>query len=93
MQIDKTADIPTIVAEEIRLAQLADIPATDQPGYVADRIRSRIAGCREYTRKRQMPPAVRAAEIRRRFDGTNIAALSVEFDLSQRRIGQIVNSK
>ena len=91
--MQENADVPMLVAEEIRLAQIAQIPATDQPNYVADRIRRRISGCLEYTRKRSMSPSARAAEIKRRFDGSNAAELAREFDLSMRRIQQIVNKR
>jgi hypothetical protein len=84
-------DIPTVVEEEMRLARLANIPADDMPRYVADRIRLRIAGAVSYTRKRQGSPAQRAAEIRRKFTGDNIAELAREFDLTPNRIRQIVN--
>lgn len=86
-------DIPSVVEEEMRLARLANIPADDQPRYVADRIRLRIAGRAEYTRKRSMSPAQRAAEIRRRFTGNNIDELAREFDLTTKRIRQIVSDR
>lgn len=90
---DDSDDIPTVVEEEMRLARLANIPPDDQPRYVADRLRLRIAGRVEYTRKRSMSPAQRAAEIRRRFTGNNIDELAREFDLTTKRIRQIVNDR
>lgn len=86
-------DIPALVAEEMRQARIANIPVDDQPRYVADRIRLRIAGSVEYTRKRSMSPSARAAEIKRRFRGDNIEELAKDFDLTTRRVRQILNEK
>lgn len=86
-------DIPSVVEEEMRQARIANIPLDDQPRYVADRIRLRIAGRVEYTRKRAMSPAQRAADIRSRFTGNNIDELSKETGLTPRRIRQIVNER
>lgn len=85
-------DIPSIVAEEIAAAHQAGVLPTDQPSYVANRLRQRIAGSAEYTRKRPMSPAQRSAEIKRRFNGRNFAELAREFDVTQRRVRQIVGS-
>jgi Mor family transcriptional regulator len=86
-------DIPSVVEEEMRQARIANIPLDDQPRYVADRIRLRIAGRVEYTRKRAMSPTQRAAEIRSRFTGNNIDELARDFDLTTKRIRQIVNER
>lgn len=86
-------DIPSVVEEEMRQARIANIPLDDQPRYVADRIRLRIAGRVEYTRKRAISPSQRAAEIRRRFTGNNIDELAKEFDLTTRRVKQILFEK
>lgn len=86
-------DIPELVYQEMQAAQASNIPPADQPRYVADRIRQRIGGAHEYTRKRPMSPAQRAAEIRRRFNGRNLPELAKEFDLSLRRAQQIVFQK
>lgn len=92
MPIDRSPeDIPEVVAEEIAAAHQAGIPPPDQPAYVADRIRLRIAGSVEYTRKRPLSPARRAELIVARFDGTNARALALEFDVSIRRVRQILN--
>lgn len=86
-------DIPSVVEEEMRLARVANIPIDDQPRYVADRIRLRIGGCYDYVRKRTMSPDQRKSEIRRRFTGNNVAELASEFDLTHRRIRQIISGK
>lgn len=86
-------DIPALVAEEMRAAQLANIPLSDQPKYVSDKIRLRIAGTVEYTRKRALSPARRADDIRKKFTGNNVAELAKEHDITPRRVQQIVNGK
>lgn len=83
-------DIPSIVAEEIVAANKAGIPPVDQPSYVADRLRMRIAGTEQYVRKRKLSPSERAQQIRQRFTGRNVAALAVEYNLSPRRVRQII---
>lgn len=88
---DLSEDIPTIVAEEIVAAQRAGIPANDQPGYVSDRVRFRIAGSLQYVRKTRASPAERRAAILRDFDGRNYAALAAEHGLSERRVRQILD--
>lgn len=93
MTTNATEDIPALVAEEMRAAQLANIPLSDQPKYVADKLRLRIAGTVEYTRKRPLSPAHRAAAIRNKFTGNNAAELAKEHDLTPRRVKQIVNGK
>jgi hypothetical protein len=86
-------DIPSVVEEEMRQARIANIPLDDQPRYVADRIRLRIAGRVEYTRKRAMSASQLAAEVRRRFTGDNIDELAKFFDRTPRRIRQILFEK
>lgn len=86
-------DIPTIVAEEIAAAHRAGIPESDQPSYVADRLRNRIAGDVAYTRKKRMTPAQRAEQIRTRFDGRNVIELAREFEVTPRRVRQIVSDR
>ena len=86
-------DIPTIVAEEIAAAQRAGIPEADRPSYVADRLRYRIAGSADYVRKRALPPRQRRAEILTRFNGRNLADLAREFDISVRRVRQILSEQ
>lgn len=93
MTINTTEDIPDLVAQEMRAAQLANIPLPDQPKYVADKLRLRISGTDGYVRKRPLSPARRAADIRRRFDGANIPELAKEYELTLRRVQQIVNGK
>ncbi|AUN95413.1 Mor transcription activator family protein [Pseudazoarcus pumilus] len=85
-----TEDIPTIVAEELAAAQRAGIPSSDQPGYVADRLRFRISGSHQYVRKTRTSPAERRAAILRDFNGRNLAELADEHDLSERRVRQIL---
>lgn len=90
--IESTSDdIPSLVAQEITAAHKAGIPATDQPGYVADRIRHRLSGSDLYIRKRALSPSARAKEIRDRFNGRNIGELADAYNLSARRIRQILN--
>lgn len=84
-------DIPSIVAQEIAAALQAGIPSSDQPSYVADRIRHRLSGADLYVRKRALSPADRAREIRTRFNGRNIGELAAAYNLSARRVRQIVN--
>lgn len=84
-------DIPNLVAEELRQAQAADIPPIDLPRYVADRIRLRIGGGYDYVRKRTLSPDQRKSEIRQKFTGNNFTELARTYDLSVRRIRQIVN--
>lgn len=84
-------DIPTLVAEEIAAANHAGIPNSDQPSWVADRLRHRIAGGAGYIRKRALTPSQRCAEIKAKFNGTNIDALALEYGLTPRRVRQIVN--
>lgn len=86
-------DIPSVVEEEMRLARVANIPIDDQPRYVADRIRLRIGGCYDYVRKRALSPAARRAEIRRKFTGNNVDELAAEYDLTVRRVRQIINDR
>lgn len=86
-------DIPSLVAEEMHRAQIANIPLADQPRYVADRIRLCIAGSNDYVRKRALSPAARRAEIKRRFTGDNIDDLARDYDLTPRRIRQILAEK
>lgn len=86
-----TEDIPTLVAEEIAAANQAGIPSSDQPSYVADRLRHRIAGSAEYTRKRAMSASQRHVEIRAKFNGRNVEELSREYDLTPRRVRQILS--
>jgi len=91
-QYAETADdIPSIVAQEISAAHQAGIPSHDQPGYVADRLRHRLSGSDLYVRKRALSPTERAREIRARFTGRNIGELAMLYQLSERRIRQIVN--
>jgi len=86
-------DIPTIVAEEIAAAHQAGIPPSDQPDYIKDRLRYRIAGNADYVRKRDLSPAQRKHEIRRRFNGKNLRELASEFDITPRRVRQIVSER
>ena len=86
-------DIPTIVAEEIQSAHQAGIPPSDQPSYVADRLRYRIAGDVAYTRKKRMTAAQRAEQIRTRFDGRNVLEPAREFDITPRRVRPIVSER
>ena len=84
-------DILDLVAEEIAAAQVAGIPACDLPKYVVDRLRLRTQSCYQYIRKRALSPTRRAAEICNRFTGTNGKDLAAEYNLSLRRVEQIVN--
>jgi len=93
MTINTTEDIPDLVAQEMRAAQQANIPLPDQPKYVADKLRLRISGTVEYTRKRALSPARRAADIREKFTGNNVSELAKEYDITPRRVQQIVNGK
>jgi Mor family transcriptional regulator len=86
-----TDDIPSIVAQEISAAHQAGIPTLDQPDYIADRLRHRLSGSDLYIRKRALSPTDRAREIRARFNGRNIGELAGLYELSDRRIRQIVN--
>lgn len=85
-------DIPALVEQEIIAAQAANIPPADQARYVADRIRHRIGGGYEYTRKRPLSPSQRRAAIKAEWKGNNLDALAAKWNLSTRRIRQIVNS-
>ncbi len=86
-------DIPSIVAEEIDAAQRAGIPPCEQSTYVADRLRFRIAGTEQYVRRRSLTPAQRAEEIRKSFNGRNARELARAYQVSVRRVQQIVNGR
>lgn len=84
-------DIPALVEQEIIAAQAANIPPADQARYVADRIRHRIGGGYEYTRKRPLSPAKRAEAIRGEWRGNNLDELAKKWNLSTRQIRRIVS--
>lgn len=83
-------DLPSIVAEEIAAAQQAGIPLLDQPNYVADRLRYRIAGTDLYVRKSRLSAAEKRELLKREFTGNNLAEAAAKAGVSPRRARQIL---
>lgn len=92
-RIDENQDTPDLAEEEINQALIANIPLSDLAKYVADRIRLRNSGATCYIRKKPMSPQRRKEEIKRKFSGKNISELAKEYDLTTKRIRQIISGK
>ena len=86
-------DLGAVVEEEFKAALDRGIAENDLPAAVADRVRQRMAGHIGYVRKRKLSPAERQRRIVQEFTGNNAAELAKKYELTVRRIGQIISSK
>ncbi len=86
------------IAQEVSqaLAELAvvDAPRSEEIGLaVVERIRARFGGVSQYIPKGEaVDLAKRDWEMYAKFDGTNYAKLAIEYDLTERRVREIVKT-